>query len=86
MLEEMPGVVHAQERHQHRERQRKRDDQDRAEVHQEDDVRQRDERDLLDQRRPQRADRLLDQLRAVVERHDRDARRQARLQSARCAP
>ncbi len=45
------GVVHAQERHQHGERQRKRDDQDRAEVHQEDDVRQRDERDLFDQRR-----------------------------------
>ena len=72
-----PGVVHAQERHQDGERQRKRDDQDRAEVHQEDHVRQRDERDLLDQRRPQRADRLLDQVRAVVERHDRDARRQA---------
>ena len=73
-----PGVVHAQERHQDGERQRKGDDQDRPEVHQEDDVRQRHERDLLDQRRAQRADRLLDQVRAVVERHDRDARREAR--------
>ena len=75
MLEEMPGVVHAQERHQDGEGQRKRDDQNRSEVHQEDDVRKRHERDLLDQRRPQRADRLLDQVRAVVERHDRDALR-----------
>ena len=72
------GVVHAQERHQDGEGQRKRDDQNRSEVHQEDDVRQRDERDLLDQRRPQRADRLLDQVRAVVERHDRDALRESR--------
>ena len=42
-------------------------------------VRQRDERDFLDQRAAQRVDRLLDQRRPVVERHDRDAGRQARL-------
>ena len=41
------GVVHPQKRRQHRERQRQRDDQDPAQVHQEDDVRKRDEEDLL---------------------------------------
>ena len=50
MFDEMPGVVHPEERHQHGQRQRNRHDQDRAEVHQEDDVRERDQRDLLDQR------------------------------------
>ena len=64
------GVVHAQERHQHRQRQRDRDDQDRPEVHQEHHVRQRDERDLLEQRHAQRVDGLLDEVRPVVERHD----------------
>ena len=71
------GVVHAEERREHRQRQRQRHDQDRPEVHEENDVRQRDQHDLLDQRRPQRADGALDQLRAVVERHDRHARREA---------
>ena len=51
------GVVHHKERAQDGERQRERDDQDAAEVHQEDDVRQRDQQDLLDQRAPQRVDR-----------------------------
>ena len=72
-------VVHAQERQQNRERQRKRDNQDRSEVHQEDDVRQGDEGDFLDQSRPQSADGLLDQIRAVIERHDGDALREPRL-------
>ena len=63
-------VVHAEERDQHRERQRQRDDEDRAEVHQEHDVRERHQRDLLEQRRAQRVHRLRDQRRAVVERHD----------------
>ena len=72
-------VVHPEERREHRQRQRNRDDQDRAQVHQEDDVRQRDQQDLFDQRRPQRGDGPLDQRRAVVERHDADASRQARL-------
>ncbi len=47
-----------------------RHDEDRAEVHQEHDVRQRDEDNLFEQRAPQRAGRLLDQRRAVVERDD----------------
>ena len=64
------GVVHAEERRQHGERQRQRDDQDRAEVHQEDDVRERHEDDFFDERGPQRADGAVDQLRAVVEGHD----------------
>ena len=72
-----PGIVHAQERQQYGERERKGDDQNRSEVHQKDHVRQRHERDLLDQRGTQCAHRLFDQVRAVVERHDRDARRQA---------
>ena len=67
------GVIHAEERHEDGQRQRKGDDQDRSEVQQEDDVRQRDEGNLLDQRGSQRVDRLLDQVRAVVERHDGDA-------------
>ena len=73
-----PGVVHAEERGEHGERQRQRDDQDRTQVHQEQDVRQRHQQDLLDQRTPERPDRLLDQGGPVVERGDRDAGRQAR--------
>ena len=46
------GVVHAQERAEHRQRQRNGHDQNRPEVHQEDDMRQRDEQDLFEQRMP----------------------------------
>src|SRR4029434_5077550 len=70
-------VIHRQERQQHRQWQWQRDDEDRSEVHQEDDVRERHERDFLDQRAPQRVDRLRDERRPVVERHDSDTRRQA---------
>ncbi len=80
-------VVHPEERQQHRQRQRNRDDQDRPEVHQEDDVRERHEDDLFDQRRAQRVDGLFDQVGAIVERHDA-ARRPGRpgLESARFVP
>ena len=47
--------------------------ENRAQVHEKDDVRQRDERDFLDERVTQRVHRLLDQIRPVVEGHDRHA-------------
>ena len=75
--------VHEQERHQHRQRQRDRDDQDRAEMREEDDVGERDEDQLLDQRAFERAGGPIDQLRAVVKRNERNARRQARLSAPR---
>ena len=56
-----------------------RNDQDRPEVHQKDDVRERDQEDLFDQRVAQRVDGLLDERRTIVEGHDRHARRQPRL-------
>ena len=80
------GVVHPEEGAEHGQRQRNRDDQNRPEVHQEDDVRQRDQEDFFDQRAPQRVRGLLDQLRAVVERDDPDVRREGPAGSARCAP
>ena len=43
-------------------------------MHQEDDVRERDQDDLFDQRMPQRIDGSLDQLRPVVKRNDMHAR------------
>ena len=79
MFDESPDVVHPEEGGEDGKRQRDRDDQDRAEMHQEDDVRECDEHNLLDQGRAQRADRLLDQIRAVVEGHDPHAFRQAGL-------
>ena len=56
------GVVHPEERAEHRQWQRNGDNQDRSEMHQEDDVRQRDQENFLDQRAPQRVRGLLDQL------------------------
>ena len=55
------GVIHPQERQQHGERQRDGDDQDRPEVHQEDDVGERDEGNLFQERHTKRIDRLIDQ-------------------------
>ena len=49
-LDVTPAYAHRQERHQHRQRQRQRDDENRPEVQQEDDVRERDEQDLLEER------------------------------------
>ncbi len=72
------GVIHAEEGDEHGQRQRQRHDEDRAEVHQEDDLRKRDERDFLDERRTQRVHRLRDQRGAVVERNNAHAGRQAR--------
>src|SRR2546430_828158 len=46
----------------------------------EDDVDERDDDRLLDQRPPERVDRAVDERRAVVKRDDLDARRQARLE------
>ena len=73
------GVVHPKERTEHRQRQRDGDDQNRPEMHQEDDVRQRDQEDFFDQRAPQGVRDLLNQRRPVVERDDPDVRRKARL-------
>jgi len=53
--------VHQEEGAQHSEWQGQRHDQDAAEVHQENDVGQRDENDLLDQRMPQRVNGGLNQ-------------------------
>ena len=47
---------------------------------QEEDVRQRDKKQLFDQRPLQRMRRPLDELRTIVERHDPHSRRKARLQ------
>src|SRR5258708_11550189 len=71
-------VMHQQERAEHGERQWERHDQDAAEVHQKNDMRQRDEDDLFDQRVTQGTDRGLNQLRSVVERNDMHTRWQAR--------
>ena len=73
-----PELLHQQERHKNRDRQREGDDEDAAEVPQENDVGQGDEDDLLDQRVLERADGIVDQLAAVVERLDGDALGQAR--------
>lgn len=48
-------------------------------MHEEDDVRERDERDLLQKRVPQRVHRLLDEIRPVIEGHDRHSGRKPRL-------
>ena len=45
----------------------------------EDDVRERDQQNLFEQRLAQRVDGVVDQLRAVVKRNDLDARWEARL-------
>src|SRR5260370_15411308 len=71
-------VMHQQERAEHGERQWERHNQDAAEVHQKNDMRQRDEDDLFDQRVTQGTDRGLNQLRSVVERNDMHTRWQAR--------
>ena len=73
------GVVHPEKGDEHGQRQRDRHDQDRPDVHQKDDVRQRHEHDFFDQRPPQRAGCLLDQQRAVIERDNLDALGQAGL-------
>ncbi len=72
------GVVHPEKRDQYRQRQRNRDDEDGAEMHQKDDVRQRHENDLLEERRAKRAGRLFNQRGPIVERHDCHARGQSR--------
>jgi len=69
-------VVHQQEGAEHGNRQWYRDDQDAAEVHQEDDVREGDQDDLFQQCMTECIDRGLDQLRTVVERNNMHARRQ----------
>ena len=56
------GVIHAKEGDEHRERERDRHDQNRADVHQEDDVRQCNERDLLEERMTQGVNGLFDQM------------------------
>src|SRR5260370_13655250 len=68
-------VMHQEEGTQHGEWQRHRDDKDAAEVHEEDDMGERDEDDFFDQRMTKRIDSSLDQLRAVIERNDMDTGR-----------
>jgi hypothetical protein len=70
-------LLHQQERDQDGDGQRQRDDEDAAEVPEKNDVRERDEDELLQQRVLQRADGVVDQLAAVIEGLDRDAGRQA---------
>ncbi len=80
------GVVHAEERGEHRQRKRNRDDENRAHVHKEDDVGEGDERNLLNERVSQRVHGLLDQIGAVVERARSSHPREDRLESARYGP
>src|SRR6185503_4963722 len=57
-------------------------DKDRPEMPEEEDVRERHEDDFLDERPPQRAHGLLDELRTVIERNDAHTRWEARLDLA----
>ena len=72
--------VHTGERHQNADRQRQDRDQCAADMQQEDDADQRDDDALFDQRTPQRIDRRVNQLRPVIDRHDRHALGQPGLQ------
>ena len=78
--------AHDDERRQHAERQRHDGDERRAQVQQEHEAHERDDDELLDQLAAQVVDRALDQRRAVVDRDDLDARRQAGLQLLELAP
>ena len=69
-------IMHQQEGAEYGKRQRYGDDQNAAEVHQENDMRECDQDDLFDQRMTECIDRGLDQLRAVIERNDVNTGRQ----------
>ena len=86
MLEPSPIDLHRREGHQDADRQHQDGDQRAAQMQQEHDADERDDDALLDQRALQRLDRPVDQLGAVVDRHDLDALRQARPRSRRAAP
>ena len=77
MLEPSPRSLHAGERHQHADRQHQDGDQRAADVEQEQDADQRDDDAFLDKRALERLDGRLDEVRAVVDRHDLDALGQA---------
>ena len=87
MLEPSPMQLHGRERHQDADRQHQDGDQRAAHVQQEDDADERDDDALLD-----RACVFsvsiggVDQLRAVVDRNDLGALRQAGRRSRRAAP
>ena len=63
-------ALHEQKRAKDGQRQRNGDDENAAEVPQEENVRQRDEDDLFDQRVAQRVHGVIDEDAAIVERHD----------------
>ena len=78
MFEPRPSVLHGRESHQDADRQHENGDQRAAHVQQKHDADQRDDGAFLDQRVLQRLDRGMDQLRAVIDRDDLGALRQAR--------
>ena len=69
--------LHGAERHQHADRQHQDRHQRAADMQQEHDADQRDDDALLEQRVLERVDGRVDQVRAVVDRHDLDRLRQA---------
>ena len=69
--------LHGAERHQHADRQHQDRHQSAADVEQEHDADQRDHDALLEQRVLERVDGCVDQVRAVIDRHDLDRLRQA---------
>src|SRR4051812_9342074 len=71
-------LLHQQEGDQNRDWQRQRDDQDAAEMPEEQNMRERDEDDLLRERVLQGIDRAVDEFTAIIERLDADAGWQAR--------
>ena len=75
--------MHRQQAHKHAGGHDEHGDQLTAGVKQEQDAYQRDDGDFFDQRVGQRADGAVDEIRAVVSRHDGDAGRQAFLQILR---
>ena len=77
MLEPSPKQLHRAERHQHADRQHQDRDQRAANVQQEHDAHQCDDDALLQQRVLERVDGGVDQVGAVVDRHDLDRFRQA---------
>ena len=81
-----PGREHDVGREQHRQRDRQRHDQAAPEVAQEHQEDHDDQHPALRQVVQHRVERLVDQVRAVVERLDRHARRQALLELGRSPP
>ena len=86
MFEPSPSSLHAAESHQDADRQHQDRDQCAADMQQEHDADQRDDDALLDQRLLQCRDGAIDEVRAVIDRNDRDAFGQARHQFRNALP